>query len=256
MNTADMALRLSRYSFRMTNGLLNRFGILLSKPSVIHGSPAFSGATLWARRLNQTKMFFDLTYDVPGDIIESGVHWGYGILIELTLSGADRRIYGFDSFLGHSSPTANDYAGGKFRSFDDSFRIAESDVWKTLILGTGWTQENVQARVQLVSGWIQETMPVFERRAKTDNLKIALVFADCDIYEPFKATLMHSWDILANNGVVVLGRLNNPSLMGKTRAVQEFLSMLSPSDYELCELNIMDNDGAFVKQSYLRKTLR
>lgn len=255
MSIADTPIRLSRYSFRMTNRLLNRFGILLSKPSVIHGSPAFSGATLWARRLNQTRIFFDLIADVQGDIIESGVHWGYGILIEITLSGVDRRIYGFDSFLGHSSPHENDYSGGKFRPFDDSFRIDEGDVWKTLELGTGWTQARLKSRVQLVSGWIQETMPAFERRAKADGIKIALVCADCDIYDPFKATLTHSWGILAHNGVVVLGRLNNPGLMGKTRAVQEFLSTLNPSEYELCELDVVDNDGAIVKQSYLRKTL-
>jgi len=75
--------------FRLSNRLLNPLGILISKPEVIHGSPRFSGATLWSRRLYDFRFYFELLHDIEGDIIESGVHWGYGILafLHLTTTG-------------------------------------------------------------------------------------------------------------------------------------------------------------------------
>lgn len=46
-----------RLAFRTTNSILNRFGILISRPEAIHGSPAFSGATLQSRKIFGLKNF-------------------------------------------------------------------------------------------------------------------------------------------------------------------------------------------------------
>ncbi len=249
-----MFTRLARFAFRFLNRVLNRFGILISKPEMIHGSPAFSGATLWARRLNSTRYFFDLIRDVEGDIVESGVHWGYGILIELTLAdGSNRRIYGFDSFAGHSRPHAHDLRGSRWRPLDSSFKVSEGDVWKTLELGTGSSRAELAARVELVHGWLQETMPEFERRARLEHLKIALVHSDCDIYEPIAATLRGTWAALQEGGVVVLGELNNPELMGKTAAVQEFLREVGSESADLRAIDCFDVNFKKKQQSYLVK---
>jgi hypothetical protein len=248
-----LLIRVLRFGFRITNKFLNKFGILLSKPGTIHGSPAFSGATLWARRLNQMKIYFDLVEGVEGDILESGVHWGYGILIELVLGGKNRKVFGFDSFSGHSKPHLNDYSGGDYAPLDNSFKISENDVWKTLQLGTGKKELELKSRVTLISGWIQETLPVFREKAKSQNIKLALVHCDCDIYEPFKATLENSWDLLSDNGIIILGLLNNPELMGKTQAVNDVLDKLNVKEYELGSIDVIDTGGKLVSESYLKK---
>ena len=59
-------MNIKRSIFRSVNGLINKFGILLSVPEVIHGSPAFSGATLWARRQKDMKYYFDILQGVKG----------------------------------------------------------------------------------------------------------------------------------------------------------------------------------------------
>ena len=219
---------------------------------MIHGSPAFSGATLWARRQKDMKYYFDILQGVKGGVVESGVHWGYGILIELSLD-EDREIYGFDSFKGHSKPTNNDKSGGNYQALDSSFSITENDVWKTLELGTGTTKKELKSRVTLVPGWIQESMAGYLNET---NKKIALVHVDCDIYEPFKATLMASWPHLVQNGIIIIGIMDNLELMGNTIAVKEFLENLDSNSYELKEREMYDNGFNLVKQSYIVKKIK
>lgn len=193
--------------------------------------------------------------NVEGGIIESGVHWGYGLLIFVTLTvNGGRKIYGFDSFSGHSKPHKKDASGGNYQPLDSSFMISEFDVWKTLELGTGLPRRELENTVELINGWIQNTMPLFSERAKANRLKIALVHADCDIYEPFRETLFNTWDFIQPGGVVVLGLLDNAELMGKTHATNEFLASIPRSSYEMKKLSIVDNLGNSVWQSYLVKS--
>lgn len=247
-------VRLQRSVFRLTNRIIRPYGLLLSKPGIIHGSPSFSGATLWARRLNQMRPYVEMVRNVEGGFIESGVHWGYGILIFITLTAnTGRKIYGFDSFAGHSKPHEKDASGGKYQPLDNSFKVAEVDVWKTLELGTGRQRKELESSVELINGWIQDTLPLFSEVAKANRVRISLVHADCDIYEPFRATLFNTWAFLQPGGVVVLGLLDNPELMGKTHATREFLASIPTSSYELRKLSIVDNLGNKVEQSYLVK---
>jgi len=250
-------LRLARRTFRFINQLLNPWGLLLSKPGIIHGSPAYSGATMWARRLNQMNFFYQQVKALEGGVIESGVHWGYGILLHWTanalIGGPKRSIYGFDSFRGHSAPVEGDFAGGSYQPLDSAFAITQDDVWKTLVLGTGERKEDLQKRIELIAGWMQETMPAFLRQHQVSNTKIALIHADSDIYEPIKATLHNTWPLLQVGGIVILGRLDNPELMGKTKAVQEFLASIPKDQYTLSSIPIMGTDEVLVEGSYLVK---
>lgn len=185
-------------------------------------------------------------------MVESGVHWGYGILIHFSLSfDGNRKIYGFDSFQGHSVATTKDKSGGQYQALDNSFAVSQEDVWRTLELGTGLKREMLQDKVALIPGWIQQSMPHF---LNSESIDIALVHADCDIYEPFKATLDATWPYLVVNGVVILGILDNPELMGKTLAVKEFLTSIDTHSYELKTRDVYDNGWNLVRQSYLVKT--
>jgi len=78
--------KIFRNLFRLINKFLKKFGLLLSKSDYINGSPAFNGSLVLSRRMFQTKEFLNTISDVEGDIVEGGVHWGYGLVIELLLS--------------------------------------------------------------------------------------------------------------------------------------------------------------------------
>lgn len=210
--------------FRFTNKIINKFGILLSKPEVIHGSPAFSGAVTQSRKNFIFKPFYDMIADVEGDVVEAGVHWGYGLLNHLLFTSKPyktRMIYGFDSFAGHSKPTKEDKSGSNFLNLTDSFSTTKEDVYKTLLNGTEFSKEDINKRIKLIAGWAQDTMPNFN-----DTTKIAFIHSDMDIYEPVKVTLESFWPKLSIGGIISVGRINNPQLMGKTIAFTEFLKNL------------------------------
>lgn len=120
-------------------------------------------------------------------------------------------------------------------------------------MGTGATKRELSQRVELISGWIQDTMPDFKKRACRENIKLAFVHVDCDYYEPTKATLENIWDLLEKGGIVVVGTLNNPKLMGKTIAVEEFLRKLSGHSYEIKTRYVIDHGNQSVSTTYLRK---
>ncbi len=64
---------------------------------------------------------------------------------------------------------------------------------------------------------------------------------------------MASWPHLVQNGIIIIGKMDNPELMGKTIAVKEFLENLDSNSYELKEREIYGNGFNLVKQSYIVK---
>lgn len=120
-------------------------------------------------------------------------------------------------------------------------------------LGLGGDFEKSVSRLELIPGWISETMPHFKIRAARDRIKISFVHADCDIYEPFLATLVNTWDALSVGGVVSLGFLDNPELAGKAIAVEEFTGNLPAGSWELGSFPIVDNGLNRREESFLRK---
>jgi len=194
--------RLLRFLFRFTNSKLKRLGLVISKPETIHGSPAFTGATTFSRKIFIFNKFYSMIEDVEGDVIEAGVHWGYGLLAHLgnIESVKTRKIYAFDSFEGHSRATKQDRSGKAFKNLDNSFKISEDDVYMTLLNGTEYTKEQINSKIKFVKGWAQETMPVFK-----DSDKIAFVHSDMDIYEPVLCTLKSFWPRMVKGGVIAVG---------------------------------------------------
>ena len=67
---------------------------------------------------------------------------------------------------------------------------------------------------------------------------------------------MASWPHLVQNGIIIIGIMDNLELMGKTIAVKEFLENLDSSSYELKEREVYDNGFNLVKQSYIVKKIK
>lgn len=243
--------RTLRFLFRFINSKLKRLGLVISKPEIIHGSPAFTGATTFSRKIFMFRKFYEMIEDVEGDVIEAGVHWGYGLLAHLgnIESVKNRRIYAFDSFEGHSRATEQDRSGRAFINLDNSFKISEDDVRTTLLNGTEYNLEEINTKIKFVKGWAQETMPVFK-----DSDKIAFVHSDMDIYEPVLSTLKSFWPRMVKGGVIAVGKLNNTELMGKTLAFNEFIATLKKEEFEVRSISVKEiNTLKIVEMAYILK---
>lgn len=72
------------------------------------------------------------------------------------------------------------------------------------------------------------------------NPKIALVQCDPDLYEPIYVTLISVWNNVVINGIIIIGRLNNPEYMGKTEAVQDFIKTIPSDSYKLESIKIRE----------------
>jgi len=240
-----------RAMFRGINGLLKRFGLVLSKPDFVHGSPAFSGALVLSRRMFQTKDLLEKLDQVEGDIVEGGVHWGYGLIIELLLT--NKKIHAFDSFIGHSNATVSDLKSENWKPLDKSFAVSKDDAIKTVLLGTTLTREEINARIVFYEGWVKDTMPAWAQEMEIKNRKIAYVHADMDLYEPVKEIFIRTYPLLAKGAIVSVGRLNNPELAGKTKAFKEFIGLIDQSGIDIKKTLIIDTNGSEQEHTYFIK---
>src|SRR5215211_4735175 len=85
--------------------ILRRLGLQLVKPAVMHGPADLVGVLPWSERLWIMSQLYQELTDVPGAIVECGVYYGSGLLLQLHLTrfaSPRRQIWGFDSFAGHS----------------------------------------------------------------------------------------------------------------------------------------------------------
>jgi hypothetical protein len=240
--------RIARNLFRLFNRLLRKLGFVLSKPDFVHGSPAFSGALVLSRRMFQTKEFLDAISDVEGDIFEGGIHWGYGLTIELLLS--EKKIYAFDSFEGHSKATVYDKNSKSWKPFDSSFAVTKKDAVKTILLGTNLSIEEVDKRIVFYEGWVNETIPKWKSEMIAAQKKLAYVHADMDIYDPIKCILMETYPFLSPGAIVCVGMIDNPELAGKTRAFKEFLESIDQNEIEIKTRNLINTKGVEAAQTY------
>jgi len=243
--------QVARKIFRQLNAFLNLFGLVLSKPDFIHGSPAFSGSLMLSRRMFLAKSVFKKTQGISGDIFEGGVHWGYGLLIELLLT--DRKIHAFDSFKGHSQATEADQSSPKWKQFNDSFAVSLNDVIKTLRLGSIFTEKEIAERVSFHSGWIQDTLPSWRQDAEKKGLTLAYVNADMDIYEPIKCILTNTFPLLSIGGIIDIGVIDNPELLGKTKAFHDFMACINKDTIEIFTEEFISTNGKPSIITFLKK---
>ncbi len=206
----------------MNAKVLRHVGLCLVHPEIVHGPPASVGVIPWAQRLFTTARLLEKVQDVDGDLVECGVYYGYGLLLllamkELTLK-RPRHIWGFDSFRGHPNPSAED------RSTKDSlavprlgnlFTVREEDVWLTLRLATGRSQDELRTHISLVPGWFSETLPEF-------NKPIAFLHFDGDLYQSAMSVFENLWPHVSAGGIVHIGNADDTRFPGKGRATEEF----------------------------------
>ena len=153
------------------------------------------------RRLFHYEMFMK-TISISGNIVECGVASGGTLAFFKNLQkefNCSRKIWGFDSFEGFSSPNSKD---GSF--FSSSYENYNKKYSKFTL---GWVKQNLidlgaqnsdDDDISLIKGWIPDSLEYY------DGSPVSLLNVDVDIYEPTKAILEFFWPLLQDNAVILL----------------------------------------------------
>jgi hypothetical protein len=155
--------------------------------------------------------------DLPGEVLEFGVFKGASLLRlatyrEILESPYSRKIIGFDMF-GEFPKTGNQESVEYAKNFEK-------------ISGKGIPMEELEKsftlkgfdNIQMIAGDILKTLPDYLQQ--NQQLKIALLHIDVDVYEPAKSVLEQLYEHVVRGGLIVLDDYGR--VPGETKAVDEF----------------------------------
>lgn len=126
-----------------------------------------------------------------GELFEFGVFKGESInfFAEHLISMNDRRtVYGFDSFKGFSE---------NWSGLEKSYPVSHFDTEGDL--------PAVASNINLIDGYIEETLPHFLESTKIN--KIAFIHIDTDTYSPAKAVLENIKNYLSSGSIILFDEL-------------------------------------------------
>jgi len=165
--------------------------------------------------------------DVPGCILEFGVHFGTSLSTLMSLRGLlepynyQRDIIGFDTFEGFASVDDHDQsAGTQWRTGDYATTKGFAEHLSEVLQ----IQERMSPlahieRHELVVGDASVTFPSW--LAAHPEQIIALLILDMDVYQATADVLRAAQDRLTRGSVVVLDELASKAFPGETRAFME-----------------------------------
>ena len=168
---------------------------------------------------------FEKIIDVPGAIVECGVHRGNSLMLFQHLSSIleptniNRQIVGFDTFEGFPSVSPNDPGASVGHMRDTDYEhlldwIALQD--RNRLVGH-------VPKVELVRGDATQTIPAYAR--DNPHLIIALLYLDFDILEPTSVALQHLLPLVPRGGVVGFDELGQKKWSGETVAMRRHLNL-------------------------------
>jgi len=179
--------------------------------------------------------------NVPGDILEFGVHKSLSILrfalFRNIIDGNDnRRIIGFDIFDKFPVDKLTLKSDIEFsRTFNDQTGMPLSvELIQELLLN-----KNLH-NIELVKGNIFDTLDPFIDH--NPNLKISCIHIDLDVYEPTKYVIEKLYDKLSFGGILIFDDYN--ILEGETLAVDEFLKI---NNLKVKKFDFVDSPSYLIK---------
>ena len=148
--------------------------------------------------------FFELTKDLPGDIVELGVFKGSGVatflkFIEIFSTHSNKKIIGFDLFNSLNDVVSSFENGQTMQtvySKVDSNELNLSSVSNKL--------KNINSdssKFLLVEGDVCKTTKSFV--TNNPGFRIGLIYVDLDLNEPVYHSLMNLWDNLLPGGYII-----------------------------------------------------
>lgn len=159
---------------------------------------------------------------LEGDVVECGVGYGKSLTVLAGLAQEDnRRVYGFDSFMGFPEPTPEDKSPRNPKKGEWNVSTEES-VYR--LLESHVDRRYVRGNVILVPGYFADTVKDYQG-------SIALLHLDGDLYQSYKTCLEALWPKVVSGGVVLFDEYILPehqenlaeySFPGAIKAIDEF----------------------------------
>jgi hypothetical protein len=168
---------------------------------------------------------FKLVLPVKGSVVECGVFRGFGVMAWAKLSAMlepenlTRRIYGFDTFEGFPSTSANDRNALENPNVGDLRANSYDELLELIRL---YDQDRFLGhinKVQLVKGDLAVTAPKFLE--ENPHLLVSLLFLDMDLYEPTRVAIECFLPRMPRGAVIAFDELDNPLWPGETLAALE-----------------------------------
>lgn len=177
--------------------------------------------------------------NVPGDVLEFGVHKGNSMVRWLTLrdlfeNKSTRRVFGFDMFGEFPSRGIDEVISDK--EFMDVF-ASEDGIASPLIE----LQTNLDARFEnfeLIKGDIRQSVPIWLEHFENAGRRFALIHLDVDVFEPTQFTLDMFATRLCHNGIFVIDDYG--FVEGASMAVDQFLGQ-NTDTFELARFSHVSN---------------
>ena len=179
-------------------------------------------------RLLYQDFLYQRIVNVPGVILEFGVHWGATIATLINLRGIyepynhSRTIYGFDTFSGF--PDVDEKDGGFSKGGDYSTSEGyEEELDRILTIHESFSPIPQIKKFDLVKGDVTETLPRFLE--ENPHIIVSMAIFDMDIYAPTKSALQLIMPRLTKGSLLVFDELNCRHFPGETQAVQEVVGL-------------------------------
>lgn len=171
---------------------------------------------------------------IKGSVVECGVASGVSLNMWISLHrlleplNKSRRFYGFDTFEGFPSTAPEDrneirthHVGDLNFTFNrEAFLAHHADL---PVYEKDGVATNGEHRVELIRGDILETLPDF--RATHQQLVVALLMIDVDLYAPTKAALEHILPRMSKGGIIVFDEPDFALWPGETQAIDEVMGL-------------------------------
>ena len=201
-----------------TSYIPDRFGFFLKTYSTVGHSHSEDALSKFLRGNEQNNRgdlaryyFLTLVCDqvikenVVGDMAEVGVYKGNtAFLLAQTARKAGRTAYLFDTFEGFQKADLTGVDAGRPIEFSDTSLSAVRS-----FVGT--------KNVEFVSGRFPESIANVR-----DDLHFSIVHIDCDLYQPFYASLVYFYPRLARGGFLIMHDYSGLAWQGVEKAVDEF----------------------------------
>lgn len=177
-------------------------------------------------------LYYDDLYkkiiEVPGVICEFGVQWGATLAQLISFRGIyepynhSRKIYGFDTFEGHS--TIDDKDGGLNSKGDYSTNDGHFDLLEEILT----IHESFAPLPHIKKfGLIKGDASLTFKRWLSENPQaiVSMAIFDMDVYKPTKDVLELVLPRLTKGSLLVFDELNAETFPGETQAVDEVLGL-------------------------------
>jgi hypothetical protein len=188
----------------------------------------------YARRAQVTRFaalyeLFKLALPVKGSVVECGVFRGASFMTFAQLSAAleptnlTRRLYGFDSFGGFPSVSANDRPRQTGAAEGDLAADSYAELSRLLEIYDTDRFLGHLPKARLIRGDVTETIPAFV--AENPHLVVSLLFLDLDLYEPTRVAIKNLVPRMPKGAVLAFDELDNPLWPGETSAALDELGL-------------------------------